>query len=142
MRRPALACRRNETEPARMTTLMMTKLVVADVERQKAFYEAVCGVREVRRIDGDSGERKITELIMASDEPGGATLVLYTVHDTPAPPPGSCVLVFATNDIEAFVARAVAAGGNVTTPPQKLPGLSYALLTDPEGHIVEPLQRD
>jgi predicted enzyme related to lactoylglutathione lyase len=125
-----------------MTTLMMTKLVVADVEKQKAFYEAVCGVREVRRINAGAPGHTITELIMASNEPGGATLVLYQQHDEPAPAPGSCVLVFQTDDVDAFVERATAAGATVTTPAQKLPGLTYALLKDPEGHIVEPLKLD
>jgi len=126
-----------------MTILSMTKLVVADLEKAKAFYEAVCGVREVRRIDGAVGGRPITELIMASDAPGGATLVLFREHDTPAPPPGSCVLVFETDDVDAFVARAVQAGGSVMQPTRSLPelDLSFAFVRDPEGHVLEPLRR-
>ena len=123
-----------------MTTLMMTKLVVADLDRAKAFYETVCGVREVRRVDAGT----MTELIMASDETGGATLVLYSERSRPAPAPGECILVVATDDVEAFVARAVAAGGEVTQPATALgdpPTLTYALLKDPEGHIIEPLKR-
>ena len=126
-----------------MTILAMTKLVVGDVDKAKAFYEAVVGVREVRRIQGKVGGRAITELIMEAEKPGGATLVLFQEHDTPAPTPGSCVLVFETDDVDAFVDRAVAAGGAVQQPTTKLPdfGLSYAFVKDPEGHILEPLCR-
>ena len=126
-----------------MTILAMTKLVVADLERAKAFYEAVCGVREVRRIKGAVGGKPITELIMQADASGGATLVLFHEHDTPAPPPGACVLVFETDDVEAFVARAEKAGGSVMQPTQRLAdlGLSFAFVRDPEGHVLEPLHR-
>jgi predicted enzyme related to lactoylglutathione lyase len=126
-----------------MTILAMTKLVVGDVEAAKAFYEAVCGVRETRRIEGRLGGRAITELIMEAEKPGGATLVLFREHDVPAPAPGSCVLVFETDDVDAFVERAVKAGGSVMQPTQSLPdfGLSYAFVRDPEGHVLEPLCR-
>lgn len=126
-----------------MTVLAMTKLVVADLERAKAFYEAVCGVREVRRVEGKVGAGRITELIMEAEAPGGATLVLFHQHDVPAPPAGSCVLVFDTDDVDAFVTRAEKAGGSVIEPTRKLPefGLSFALVGDPEGHVLEPLRR-
>ena len=126
-----------------MTILAMTKLVVGDVEKAKAFYEAVCGVREARRIQGKVGDRAITELIMEAATPGGATLVLFQEHDTTPPAPGSSILVFETDDVDAFVDRAVAAGGAVQQPTKDLPdfGLSYAFVTDPEGHMLEPLCR-
>lgn len=124
-----------------MTTLAMTKLVVADLERAKTFYEAVCGVREAQRIKGVVDGGPITELIMEAATPGGATLVLFHYHEVAAPPPGACVLVFNTDDVAAFVARAEQAGGSVTQATTHLPefGLSYALLRDPEGHVLEPL---
>jgi len=126
-----------------MTILAMTKLVVADLERAKAFYEAVCGVREVRRVEAAIEGQPITELIMASDAPGGATLILFREHDAPAPPPGACVLVFETDDVEAFVARAEQAGGSVMQPTRSRPdlGVSFAFVRDPEGHVLEPLRR-
>lgn len=126
-----------------MTILALTKLVVDDIEKAKAFYEAVCGVKEGRRIQAGEGQNAITELIMEAEKPGGATLVLYTEHNIPTPKPGSSILVFETDDVEAFVQRTVAAGGSVKQPTTNLPdfGLSYALVYDPEGHILEPLCR-
>jgi predicted enzyme related to lactoylglutathione lyase len=126
-----------------MTALTMTKLVVADLEREKAFYEAVCGLKEARRINGALDGRPITELIMASDESRGGTLVLFRFHDAPTPPTDECMLVFETSDITALLRRAELAGGTVTQPIEALPdfGLSFAFVRDPEGHIVEVLQR-
>jgi predicted enzyme related to lactoylglutathione lyase len=126
-----------------VTTFAMTKLVVGDVERAKAFYGAVCGLKEARRVEGAFGSGRITELIMEGEAPAAATLVLFTYHGQPAPAAGECMLVFETPDIEAFVARAVEAGGSVMQPVQALPdfGLSFGFVRDPEGHIVEAIQR-
>ncbi len=126
-----------------MTTFAMTKLVVGDLERAKAFYGPVCGLTEGRRIDGAVDGRPITELIMEAAQPGGATLVLFRFHDTPAPAAGECMLVFESDDAEAFARRAVEAGGTVMQAVQALPqfGLSFGFVRDPEGHIVEVIQR-
>lgn len=126
-----------------MTALTMTKLVVGDLEGAIAFYGAVCGLAPAQRIEGAVDGRPITEVIMSSAAPAAAGLVLFTFHGAPAPPPGECMLVFDTDDLQAFVARAVEAGGSVMQPPQALPqfGLSFAFVRDSEGHIVEALQR-
>jgi lactoylglutathione lyase len=125
-----------------MTTFTMTKLIVGDLERAKAFYGAVCGLTEARRIKGAVDGRPITELIMEGKAPG-ATLVLFSFHDTPQPQTGECMLVFDTDDIAGFMARAEAAGGTVMQPVQALPdfGLSFGFVRDPEGHVVEAIQR-
>jgi predicted enzyme related to lactoylglutathione lyase len=120
----------------------MTKLVVGDVEKAKAFYGAVCGLSEARRVEGEFGGGRITELIMEGPATA-ATLVLFTYHGQPAPAAGECMLVFETDDIEAFVRRATDAGGSVMQPVQVLKdfGLSFGFVRDPEGHIVEAIQR-
>lgn len=126
-----------------MTTFAMTKLVVADLDKAVAFYAATCGLKEARRIKGGTGGRAMTEVIMAG-QGAAATLVLMTYTDGgPAPTPGECILVFETDDIEAFFARAVAAGASIAEPITRLPdfGLSFGFLKDPEGHLVEGLQR-
>ena len=125
-----------------MTAFTMTKLIVGDLERAKAFYEATCGLTEARRIKGGVDGQRMTELIMAGPA-GAATLVLFTYHDAPPPPTGECMLVFETPDIAAFMDRAVAAGASVMQPVQSLPdfGLSFGFVRDPEGHIVEAIQR-
>src|SRR5262245_9583407 len=116
-----------------MTALTMTKLVVGDLDAAIAFYGAVCGLSPAQRIEGAVDGRPITEVIMASAASAPAGLVLFTYHGAPAPQPGECMLVFDTDDLEAFVARAVGAGGSLMQAPQALPqfGLSFAFVRDP-----------
>jgi lactoylglutathione lyase len=120
-----------------------TKLIVGDLERSAAFYRDVCGLAEVNRIDAESDGRALTEIILAGDPPAPATLILISYHGEPVAPRGDSVLGFYTADIDAFLERLVAAGGSVTSPVKALPeaGLKYAMATDNEGHIIEPLQR-
>jgi lactoylglutathione lyase len=120
-----------------------TKLIVGDLERSAAFYRDVSGLTEVNRISAESDGRTLTEIILASDPPAPATLILITYHGEPIAPRGDSVLGFYTADIDAFLKRLVAAGGSVTSPVKTLPeaGLRYAMATDNEGHIIEPLQR-
>lgn len=123
--------------------LWLTKLVVGDLDAAIAFYGAVCGFNEQRRIDAAVDERAITEVILGSATEAMATLVLLTFHDTPTAVRDECMLVFETDDADAFVARAVAAGGAVMQPAASLPdhGLRVAFVRDPEGHVLEALQR-
>ncbi|HLZ83368.1 MAG TPA: VOC family protein [Caulobacteraceae bacterium] len=120
-----------------------TKLIVGDLERSAAFYRDVCGLAEVNRISAESDGRALTEIILAGDPPGPATLILICYHGEPASPGGDSVLGFYTADIDAFLERLVKAGGSVTSPVKALPeaGLKYAMATDNEGHVIEPLQR-
>lgn len=126
-----------------MTAFTMTKLVVGDLEQAKAFYGAVCGLSEAARFSGAVDGRSMTEVILGGGAPGAATLVLFAFHGAPAPPAGECVLVFETDDIAAFLARAAAAGAEITQPATALPdlGLTYAFVRDPEGHTVEAIER-
>lgn len=119
--------------------LTMTKIVVADVDAAAAFYMAVCGFTIAQRIEDD----RFCEIILQSAEAASAALIVINYKGAPPATPGECILVFETSDIGAFVARVVAAGGSVTTPTQTIAALdlAYAMLCDPEGHIVEALQR-
>lgn len=117
-----------------MTTLAMTKIIVADLEKAETFYRTVCGFDQVDRIKGDGFQ----ELIMRpADTRSGAALVLF--HDGTSPPPGEAVLVFDTPDVAVFSEKVVAAGGEVTHPAQFIEalGLTFAMYRDPEGHVLE-----
>jgi predicted enzyme related to lactoylglutathione lyase len=121
-----------------------TKLIVGDLERSAAFYRDVCGLNEVNRIEAEAADgRKITEIILAADPPGAATLVLITYHGETPSPQGDSILGFFTRDIDAFLTRLTAAGGSVTSPATATAdgSLKFAMATDNEGHIVEALQR-
>jgi catechol 2,3-dioxygenase-like lactoylglutathione lyase family enzyme len=123
---------------------IFTKLIVGDLERSAAFYRAICGLTEQTRISGSVGGRAMTEIILAADPPGAATLVLFAFHDSPTPALGDSILGFQTDDIAAFIDRALAAGGSVVQDITDLPDhrLKFAFVRDIEGHLVEALQRD
>jgi predicted enzyme related to lactoylglutathione lyase len=119
----------------------LTKLVVGDLEASIRFYGDVCGLREFRRIEAEVHGSPISESVMGWDPAAPAAIMLFQFHGRAAPTPGECFLVFYTDDIQAFAERVVRAGGAVTTPPTPLPGMSFALFRDPEGHELEAIQR-
>ncbi len=120
-----------------MTHLAMTKIVVRALGLCAAFYRAAIGFDEERRVEAEG----FAELILSRSDAAGSTLVLLA--DGTAPPPGEAVLVFETESLAAFTERAEAAGGKVTQPAVSLKalGLSFAMYTDPEGHVFEAIQR-
>jgi catechol 2,3-dioxygenase-like lactoylglutathione lyase family enzyme len=129
--------------PMTTDTFAFTKLIVGDLERSAAFYREVCGLTEQTRISGAVAGRAMTEIILAAEPPGAATLILFAFHDAPAPSPGDSILGFQTADIAAFIERAKAAGGSVVQAVTDLPEhrLKFAFVRDNEGHLVEALQR-
>lgn len=50
---------------------------------------------------------------------------------------GDAVLFFiAVDDVEATLARAEQLGGRTVQPMQSVPGVSFGVLADPQGHLV------
>jgi predicted enzyme related to lactoylglutathione lyase len=121
-----------------MTILAMTKIIVTNLDRSEAFYRAVCGFDQVERISGDGF---IESIMRPAGNPMGGALVLFA--DGTAPPPGEAVLVFETDDVEAFAARSLSAGGETTLAPQFIAelGVTVAMFCDPEGHTIEAISR-
>ena len=120
-----------------------TKLVVGDLDRCAAFYEAVCGVRPRARIEGHITGRPITEIVYEPTSAGGASLVLLAYDGEPKPASGEIIVGFASADAEAFVARAVAAGGTLVEAVRDAPELrlKVGFAGDPEGHLIEVIER-
>ena len=49
----------------------------------------------------------------------------------------SLVTVFAgVPDVQAALDKAVALGGTIVQPAQKVPGVTFGLFADPQGHVV------
>jgi predicted enzyme related to lactoylglutathione lyase len=128
-----------------MTTEMFafTKLVVGDLDRCAAFYETVCGVKPQARIQGAVGGRAITEIVYEPTNKGGASLVLLAYDDAPRPAFGETIVGFASPDAEAFIARALAAGGAAVEAVRDAPTLrlKVGFVSDPEGHLIEVIER-
>lgn len=119
-----------------------TKLVVGDLEKCAAFYRGVGGLVETGRVDAEIAGRKISEILFAPTASGGATFVLLAFHDAPKPASNEVILGVVTSDVEAFCARAVAAGGAVAEAPHELPEMKIKVgfVTDVEGHWIEVVQ--
>ena len=119
-----------------------TKLVVGNLESMSAFYEAVCGLKRQATVDAEIGGRKITEIIYAPTARGGGNFILLAYHDTPAPAASEVIIGFIADDVSAFVARALAAGGKVYQQARDATehGLTVGFITDPEGHLIEVIK--
>lgn len=117
-------------------------LPIADRPTSHAFYRAVLGLDAV----GEPTEDGVPEpLRFALNE--GALLMLipsggfaWVTGERPQAPRGSseCVLSLpaATEDeVDALVARAVAAGGVLVAAPEKQPWGYTGSFTDPDGHM-------
>lgn len=119
-----------------------TKLVVDDLEKCHAFYTGVCGLVEQFRYESEISERAISEIGYAPTAAGGASFALLKYLNADKPANGELILGFTTDDIDAFVARALAAGGRVADPVRAMPdlGLNVAFVEDCEGHLIEVVQ--
>lgn len=124
-------------------TLIVTKMVVADLDAASRFYQQVCGFAEAQRIEATLEGRAFVEAVMASPAKGGATLVLMAYRDGAPVAVGESVYGFNTEDAAAFLHRVRAAGGSVVEEPVTLAqlGLVVAFAKDPEGHVIEVMQR-
>ena len=118
-----------------------TKLLVNDLEASAAFYREVAGVQELVRVDDQIAGRPIREIMFHPTAEGGATFVLLQFVDQPTS--GSDVILgFQTDDVEAFVQRAVSAGGQVVDPVKSMPehGVKVGFVRDIEGHLIEVVE--
>jgi predicted enzyme related to lactoylglutathione lyase len=119
-----------------------TKLVVGDLEKSAAFYKSVCELTEMARVDAAIEGRPISEIMFNATGQGAATFVLLTYKDAPTPRAGEVILGFITQDVDAFVARARAAGGSVAQEAMRQPehGVKVAFVRDVEGHLIEVVE--
>jgi lactoylglutathione lyase len=113
------------------------KLIISDMAVMKAFYEAAFGFVAVNGFDTPEFEEI---MLRQGDDPFLFLLLRYkdgrqhpdaTAHG----PTG-----FVTEDIQASVAAAVAAGAIVKLPPFEVGPTRVAFLADPEGHEIEIIQ--
>ncbi len=120
-----------------------TKLVVGDLEQSAEFYQEVCGIRELGRVDAEIEGRPIREIMFHPTQAGGATLVLLCFVGAPKPAAGELILGFTTPDLAAFVERVKQAGGSIAQEIKTLEEMKIqvAFVRDPEGHLIEVVQQ-
>lgn len=110
------------------------EIPVQDLARAQAFYEAVTGHALRREAMGPS-----QGAVFAYDTPQGVGGALMCGPTAPAPATGgTLVYLDASPSLDAALARAVAAGGQVALPRQALPpGMGFfAHITDLDGNRV------
>ena len=123
--------------------LSFTKLVVGDLERSAAYYDAVFGLGELYRVRGRIAGERFEQVVLGADGAmaGGLVLVRFTERD--APPTGGLLLGFVSDDVGAAFDRALAAGGRVheAIRDPEIPGVELVgFLADPDGHVAEIVQ--
>lgn len=121
---------------------VFAKTFVHDLDAMAAFYEEVLGVVPNNRHSDVMLGRAVDEITYRPAYPGGPALTLIKYLDSTGPMAGEAVQGFLTQDLEAAVARALAAGGTVPDPVREVPGfgIKVAFILDPEGHINEVVQ--
>ena len=102
---------------------------------------------EIRSTDPNASRAFYAELFGWSYPPGGFPDYTYVDSGVPAGTiPGGIsplqggkpmVTVFAgVADVAAALDRAVALGGTIVQPATKVPGVTFGLFADPQGHVV------
>lgn len=113
-----------------------------DLDRAQAFYEAVLGWTFTAW--GDGPYRLITTGPDSAPGINGGLLKRQGTVDIDAPTPVIAhVTTVDVDDVDAYVARAVAAGGRVALPKMAVPGVGWlAYVKDTEGNIFGMMQED
>jgi hypothetical protein len=138
--------KRIESEEELMSRMIFVNLPVADLQKSRAFLEALGAVNEPRFTDDTAACMTLSNTIH----------VMLLTHDkfrqfTPRPiadaNAGSEVLLCLSSDsresVDASVERAVAAGGAADPAPKQDYGVMYGRsVADPDGHIWEIMWMD
>jgi len=129
-----------------MTRMIFVNLPVSDLDRSRAFLEALGAVNEPRFTDETAACMTLSDSIH----------VMLLTHDkfsqfTPRPiadaKAGSEVLICLSSDsrenVDKAVERAVASGGTADPSPKQDYGVMYGRsVADPDGHIWEIMWMD
>jgi lactoylglutathione lyase len=121
--------------------LGMVSFRVADIERSLAFYAGVLGMREVLRLPGFGPDER--ELVLEYPGGHGAVLMLmWNVQRKQPYPIGEgysriSILVDDTREALKYLAEHSIP---VLIPPMDVNKVVFAVVTDPDGYMIELLQ--
>jgi len=117
--------------------LAFFKLIVSDLARMTAFYEAAFDFHQVNGFDTPDFEEA---MFRQGDDPFLFMLLCYkdgrTLGDSAAHGPTG----FVTDDLDGALAKAIAAGATLKLGPMDVGPTRVAFLDDPEGHEIEVIQ--
>ena len=119
-------------------------MVVRDLQKQTAFYRAVFGYSEGQFVRDKIARRPFEEIILSGLD-GKIELAILQFMEGPDPVPTGSMVGFFTQDLDAFEARILAAGGTVVQAIGPLQmgerSVRFAFYGDPEGHVLEVIER-
>jgi Predicted lactoylglutathione lyase len=128
-----------------MTRMIFVNLPVADLPAAKAFYAALGFMNEPRFTDDTAAAMQWSETIVVM-------LLTHakwkTFTDRPIPDRGSsevmlCINCDSRDEVNSLVDLAGANGGKVDENPPQDHGFMFSrTLTDPDGHVWEPMWMD
>lgn len=119
----------------------MVSYRVANIERALAFYVDVLGMRERMRLDGmGDGEREL--VLEFPGSPGAVVMLMW--NDNFSRPyevgTGYNRLTILVSDVRAALRHVVAHGAPVLIAVTEANGVHFAIVSDPDGYMIELLQ--
>jgi predicted enzyme related to lactoylglutathione lyase len=131
-------------EESQKLVFAFTKLVVQDLEREAAFYRAVCGYGEGDVLKGDIAGRPVEEIILRTPD-GALDLILLSYLGEAPSSSSSEITAFDTGDLDACQAHLLDAGGTVVEAIKCVTvgtdAMRIGIFADPEGHLLEVMER-
>ena len=123
------------------TDFMFTKRAVSNLAQATDFYASVFGLVEMHRLDAEIVGRAVSEVVYMPTSEGGPMFVLAHFHDSASGAShGDHILGFATQNLDALIARAEGAGGKLLER-KSAAGFEHAFIADPEGQLVQVSQQ-
>jgi lactoylglutathione lyase len=130
-------------QSARADALAYTSYYVLDQKRALDFYVGQLGMVERQRITPSAG---VTEIVLGFDKnPGTPGILLMHKADRTAPyqiGDGFSRTIIHVSDIKAMMQRLTHAGVPVVRQPTEVASLklTYAMVRDPDGYLIEFIQ--
>jgi lactoylglutathione lyase len=123
--------------------LAYTSYYVLDQKRALDFYVGLLGMTERQRITPSPG---LTEIVLGFDkEPRSPGILLMHKADRTTPytiGDGFSRTIIHVSDVKAMVQRLAQAGVTITRQPTEVASLklTYAMVRDPDGYLIEFIQ--
>lgn len=102
-------------------------LVVHDIERSAAFYRDALGAEEIFRLGPGARFMRL---------PGQDQVIALRQADEAARI-DHFGLAFDTGEMDEAIAELEAAGGRLVERGERMPGVPFAYVADPDGHVLE-----
>jgi lactoylglutathione lyase len=124
--------------------LAFTSYYVLDQKRALDFYVGLLGMSERQRITPSTG---VTEIVLGFDkDPNTPGILLMHRADRTTPyqiGDGFSRTIIHVSDVQAMVQRLTQAGVAIVRPPTEVANLklTYAMVRDPDGYLIEFIQR-